>query len=512
MACYDLQLANSGSEEWILSNYNIAIFYDASALCFERDTLLLEDLIYDPSITGVITSASGTPLPYEENLGFLRAGMAANAPGVLMDTSGTWISASRLCFSIKFDDITSDSTCVQMNFNSAQLQPFVGVPPNIVQEWDPNVFISDIPLGVLNDVIPDATRNSCFILEENSTALCTDGIDNDEDGYADCDDISSCSTGDPIVMVRNPDCIDTLGQISIQTDVNGVLFSFDGGVSFTPDSVKSDLSEGEYNLLAIKNEVEECSFSESVILSFDDICVENTGALCSDGIDNDGDGLLDCEDPDCIPVIDTVMVSGPVDCPLLGDGRISIETVNDQIEFSIDSGKTYQLSGIYTDLPEGEYYIFIRNSLTECLYEYDYNPLVLDADTTCQVMIEKCIDGIDNDGDGLVDCGDPDCGDFNECLIDMYLPNTFSPRSLSNNRFGLTVENGINLTIRDFTIFNRWGSEVFKVENISASDPAHHWDGRINGVLVTPGVYTYQLNISYNGNNRQIYGDITVLN
>ena len=39
------------------------------------------------------------------------------------------------------------------------------------------------------------------------------------------------------------------------------------------------------------------------------ILPENSAALCSDGIDNDGDGLLDCEDNDCpCPVCPTDLV------------------------------------------------------------------------------------------------------------------------------------------------------------------------------------------------------------
>ncbi|PHN08383.1 M43 family zinc metalloprotease [Flavilitoribacter nigricans] len=60
--------------------------------------------------------------------------------------------------------------------------------------------------------------------------------------------------------------------------------------------------------------------------------------LCNDGLDNDGDGLVDCDDPDC------------------------------------------------------------------------------DTDPFCQpVEPEICDDGIDNDGDGLIDCDDPDCGSAPNC-------------------------------------------------------------------------------------------------
>jgi hypothetical protein len=33
----------------------------------------------------------------------------------------------------------------------------------------------------------------------------------------------------------------------------------------------------------------------------------------------------------------------------------------------------------------------------------------------CQVSVEQCTDGVDNDGDGLVDCNDPDCANDPAC-------------------------------------------------------------------------------------------------
>jgi hypothetical protein len=62
--------------------------------------------------------------------------------------------------------------------------------------------------------------------------------------------------------------------------------------------------------------------------------------LCGDGIDNDGDGLIDCEDPDC------------------------------------------------------------------------------DSDPFCAPRPEQCNNGQDDDGDGLIDCEDPDCAAFVTCMCE----------------------------------------------------------------------------------------------
>jgi len=95
---------------------------------------------------------------------------------------------------------------------------------------------------------------------------------------------------------------------------------------------------------------------------------ENTAALCSDGIDNDGDGDTDCADSEC---------QGLAVC--------------------IESNCT---NGIDDD---GDGY-------TDC------------ADSDCQGTFEcrentanACRDGIDNDGDGHIDCADDECWDFSFC-------------------------------------------------------------------------------------------------
>jgi hypothetical protein len=74
---------------------------------------------------------------------------------------------------------------------------------------------------------------------EDTDALCSDGVDNDGDGYLDCDDFD-CSRSDAVTVC--------------------------GG------SAGESMPTGD---------------------------PEDTDALCSDGVDNDGDGFLDCDDYDC---------------------------------------------------------------------------------------------------------------------------------------------------------------------------------------------------------------------
>lgn len=86
--------------------------------------------------------------------------------------------------------------------------------------------------------------------------------------------------------------------------------------------------------------------------------------VCNDSIDNDGDGLIDCQDSDCI---------ASANCQ---------EICNDGIDNDGDG---------FTDCED------------------------LECEDFMDCLIERCIDGIDNDGDGLIDCDDPDCDTNPNC-------------------------------------------------------------------------------------------------
>jgi hypothetical protein len=88
--------------------------------------------------------------------------------------------------------------------------------------------------------------------------------------------------------------------------------------------------------------------------------------LCEDGVDDDGDALVDCADPDCAARAPCVEVR----CT----------------------------DGLDDD----------HNGLTDC-----EDPRCVD---TAQCQEPDCDDGLDEDGDGLVDCADPGCATREPCV------------------------------------------------------------------------------------------------
>lgn len=172
-----------------------------------------------------------------------------------------------------------------------------------------------------------------------------------------------------------------------------------------------------------------------------DLTCANTAAcpppveLCSDGLDNDGNGLIDCADLAC---------TGAVGCPppvaeICGDGIDNDENgLADCKDPACDGTPVCQTAGreLCGDGIDNDH-----NLVTDCRdpacigtpacpaptpeicgdsKDNNGDGLVDCADPLCfgsrRCVYEKCGDGIDNDGDGLTDCADPVCAKSSKCL------------------------------------------------------------------------------------------------
>lgn len=129
------------------------------------------------------------------------------------------------------------------------------------------------------DSLTDCLDSDCYDLPicktaggiENTDFLCSDGIDNDKDGAPDCED---------------KDCY-RLGVTACAGSWKGNL----SGTGISPAAAPED--PGEIPDLGEGMSVED------LIGTGKDIDGERNDFLCSDGFDNDGDGLTDCQDYGC---------------------------------------------------------------------------------------------------------------------------------------------------------------------------------------------------------------------
>ncbi len=137
--------------------------------------------------------------------------------------------------------------------------------------------------------------------------------------------------------------------------------------------------------------------------------VADGAPACSDGIDNDGDGAIDADDPDCAGASDASESSEPADeC---ADGY------DNDLDGSADSADS---------------------SCATNGTEFERARPIEEAGTA---LIPQCSDGIDNDGDGLIDW--PDDTDCYSAASSRELPLT----NLTIARLALTDEEDLLLAL-----------------------------------------------------------------
>jgi hypothetical protein len=225
---------------------------------------------------------------------------------------------------------------------------------------------------------------------------------------------------------------------------------------------------------------------------------------CRDGIDNDGDGLVDLADPGCAGSSDddetngvhTPQCSDSVDND--GDGLFDLEDPG-----CVDADDDDETNSVAIPACSDG----IDNDLDGLVDLLDPGCVAAgDDDETDPIVIPQCADGIDNDLDGLVDMADPDCawpGDNSEehlaaCadgvdndvdgLVDLADPGCSD--ASDDDEFDIA---GNQPPIADLRLSRDFGapSIIVNVDGSHSYDP----DGSIvehSWVIVGPENYTYE--------------------
>lgn len=85
------------------------------------------------------------------------------------------------------------------------------------------------------------------------------------------------------------------------------------------------------------------------------------------------------------------------------------------------------------------------------------------------------------------------------------MPNAFTPNGDGRNDcFG--VQHWGDVTLKEFTVFNRWGQKVF-----STTNPLQCWDGRINGNYCESGTYVYKIQATTGCGEVVRQGTVTII-
>lgn len=232
-----------------------------------------------------------------------------------------------------------------------------------------------------------------------ASATCSDGIDNDCDGLTDAAD-PGCAQA----------CVPTQELCDgIDNDCDGIIDNNIPPVDITCGA-GACLNTG--TRVCINGALQDqCTpLPPGTEGPFDD-------ATCTDGIDNNCNGLTDAADPGCAQsCVPTQEICDGIDndCDGIIDNNLPAMPTTCGVGACASTGQSVCQNGQLIDtcvpLQAGNEGPFGNATCTDNI-DNDCDTLVDAADPGCAVppVEEACFDQGDNDNDGLTDCADPDC-------------------------------------------------------------------------------------------------------
>jgi hypothetical protein len=183
-----------------------------------------------------------------------------------------------------------------------------------------------------------------------------------------------------------------------------------------------------------------------------------TSEICNDGTDNDGDGLIDLADPDCL---ETNCIDGVDNNE---NGQTDCDDANCQVIWPA---------------------CFLVTEICDDGIDNDGDGLIDLDDPDC--LETDCDDGIDNNGDGLVDCDDANClANWPACIFTVssaaVVPQTNCQGSLFLNGTDVKCSQKRGFEIFDFYSLSsfRPDDEVAFLNAVSFTGATHLQDTMIN--------------------------------
>ncbi len=284
-----------------------------------------------------------------------------------------------------------------------------------------------------------------------------------------------------------------------------------------------------YYFVVAENLANSCVTYDSILIdavgSIDGAIIDQSNPFCN----NDPTGTINVQDVDggsgnyqyaldgnndfqASPNFDE-LASGAYTVNIIDDTGCVLDTI-----ITLDAGNTIEVETIETiEINEGETItIFADAEYTGNNITYEW---ISEYITSCGDCDEVELTPFANETVIVQVTDENGCTDFSEIRIfvneksDVFLPNAFSPlASEAVNQvvqpwFAPFVEN-----VNGFSVYDRWGNQVFNATNVDPSAETILWDGTFNGTNLPSGVYVILVDYTKGSGQRvTIAQDITLI-
>ena len=117
-------------------------------------------------------------------------------------------------------------------------------------------------------------------------------------------------------------------------------------------------------------------------------------------------------------------------------------------------------------------------------------------------IMEERSQGIDQEPAAL--------GQDTDEALKLFIPNAFTPNEDGINDIYYISNSGFESF--DFTVFDRWGNQVFLNAHFQPNDETEGWDGTFRGKVLNGGVFVWVAKVVFkDGTTEVLSGDVTVV-
>ncbi len=94
----------------------------------------------------------------------------------------------------------------------------------------------------------------------------------------------------------------------------------------------------------------------------------------------------------------------------------------------------------------------------------------------------------------------------------VYIPTAFTPNGDGKNDIFFISAGSEVTNLKTFSVYNRWGQQIFSVQNAPANSPAYGWNGRVGGADAPSQVYVYYVTVILkDGKEKSYKGNVTLI-